>query len=102
MNEETPRETPPPTTEECALAAQLPAEDLRLIDETIVGCAQPGWHKVARVMWEVEAKLGARFPGLTHRFYTLRLGQLVRAGRLESQGHLMYMRFSEIRRPAVD
>jgi hypothetical protein len=44
-------------------------------------------------------KLEARYPQLTYVFYAMRIQTLADQGRLESQGDLNYMRFSEVRLP---
>ena len=44
-------------------------------------------------------ELGGRYPQLSDVFYAERVGALAGSGRLESQGNLAYMRFSEVRLP---
>ena len=42
-------------------------------------------------------KLEARYPGFSDAFYAHRVRSLVECGKLESNGDLSYMRFSEVR-----
>ena len=56
--------------------------------------------KVARVVVWTEEALKNRYPGLSYVFYSQRVIRLAEAGRLESQGNLEYIRFSEVRLPA--
>jgi len=44
-------------------------------------------------------KLGTRYPQFSYVFYAERIRALADFGRLESQGNLSYMRFSEVRLP---
>lgn len=46
-----------------------------------------------------ESALKNRYPGLCYIFYAQRLIHLVEEDRLESQGNLEHMRFSEVRIP---
>ena len=95
-----PRANPPPSKEERAVAAKLTNADFRVIDAAILANASDRWLKVARVILRTEEALGDRFQGLSYIFYTRRLMWLVEQGRLESQGNLESMRFSEVRIPA--
>jgi len=91
---------PPPSKEERSVAAKLTNVDFRVIDAAILANASDRWLKVARVILRTEEALGDRFPGLSYIFYTRRLMWLVEQGRLDSQGNLESMRFSEVRIPA--
>jgi hypothetical protein len=97
MNEEVPMANDPLTAEEQLLASKLGEADLREIDATILAHSADRWLKVARVVLHASEALENRFPGLTYVYYAERLRHLVRAGHLDSQGNLLYMRFSEVR-----
>jgi hypothetical protein len=97
MSEEVPITNASPSTEERAAASKLTETDLQIIDAEILKNCSSHWLKVARVMWDTEKALASRYPGLSHIFYTVRLGRLVDESRLESQGNISYMRFSEVR-----
>ena len=95
-----PIENPPLTAEEEAVVAKLSEADLQAIDAVILGECRDHWFKVARVVTRTEDALENRYPGLSYVFYTLRICKLVDEGRLHSQGHLLYIRHSEVRLPA--
>jgi hypothetical protein len=99
MSEEIPMANPPLSDEEQSLAAKLTDEDLEIIDAAILASSSKHWLKVARVVWHTEKALSDRYPGLSYIFYAQRLVRLAEHGRLESQGNLEYMRFSEVRIP---
>lgn len=77
----------------------LSPTDLELIDGTILACALPRWQKVATVVIRAEEKLAAGFPQLSYVCYAMRIQDLAGRGRLEAQGDLDSMRFSEVRLP---
>ena len=91
---------PPPSIEEQSAVAKLTDADLQVIDTVILANSSHRWLKVARVVLWTEKTLSDRFPGLSYIFYAQRLIHLAERGRLESQGNLEYMRFSEVRIPA--
>jgi len=99
MSEEIPIPNPPLTAEEQSVVAKLSDTDLEAIDATVLANASKGWRKVAWVVVLTGDALKHRYPGLTHVFYAQRICQLADDGRLESQGDLSYMRFSEVRLP---
>lgn len=99
MKEEVPIANPPLSSKEQSIVAKLSDVDLQAIDATILAVSSGGWFKVARVVTSAEDALQNRYPGLSYVFYTQRICQLVEARRLESQGNLLYMRFSEVRLP---
>ena len=99
MSEEIPMANPPLSTEEQSVVAKLTDADLQIIDAAIMTNSSTRWLKVAMVVWQTEKALSDRYAGLSYIFYALRLIHLVDEGRLESQGNLEYMRFSEVRIP---
>jgi hypothetical protein len=101
MSEEIPIGNPPLSPEEQAAVEKLTDTDLKTIDATILANCSAGWFKVAAVTWDTEKTLTSLYPALSYVFYTERLRWLVNEGRLESQGDLRHMRFSEVRIPAV-
>ena len=97
--------TPPPpdrplTSEEKALVAQLTRQEIQAIDDALVSNACDRWRKVSAVVGFTMSRLPNRRRGIPDVFYAQRIGQLVRAGRLEADGNLAYMNFSEVRLPA--
>jgi hypothetical protein len=99
MSEEIPMANPPLSDQEQSAVARLTDTDLQVIDATILASSSNRWLKVARVVTWTEKSLSDRFPGLSYVFYAQRLIHLTEQGRLESQGNLEYMRFSEVRIP---
>ncbi len=79
---------------------KLTDADLQFIDAAILANSSNRWLKVSRVVSCTEESLKDRYPGLSYIFYAQRLIGLAEEGRLDSQGNLEYMRFSEIRIPA--
>ncbi len=99
MTREIPIPPEPLTVEERALVEQLSDEDLERIDDALLQSAERRFLKVARVASTVMLSPEYRYRGLPDEFYRQRLCRLVDEGRLESQGNLDYMRFSEVRLP---
>jgi hypothetical protein len=100
MSDEIPQANPPLSAAEQGVVDALTEQDLAIIDAAILGECTTHWYKVARVAGRTEDALAARYPGLSVIFYAQRLIQLAEEGRLESQGNLKWMRFSEVRLPA--
>lgn len=99
MSEEIPIANPPLSAEEQSVVAKLTDADLLIIDAAIMTNSSNRWLKVAMVVWRAEKALSDQYPGLSYIFYAQRLIHLVDERRLESQGYLDYMRFSEVRIP---
>ena len=99
MNPEIPIPNPPLSRKESAAFAKLGPKDVVAIDDGIIASAQPGWRKVAMVVTLAEERLRGRYPQFSYVLYAKRIRLLAKRGRLESQGNLRYMRFSEVRLP---
>ena len=99
MTEEIPKPDPPWTPEQHAKVALLTEAEIRAIDEALLSNACHRWRKVARVVGTTMSELTNRVEGIPDLFYSQRVRKLVEDGRLESQGNLAYMRFSEVRLP---
>jgi Protein of unknown function len=98
LHEEVPVPLDPLTPEEEARVGQLTESELNAIDEALLSNALPQWRKVAMVVGLTMH--GFEFPpGIPDVFFARRIQQLVGQGRLESQGNLEFMRFSEVRLP---
>jgi hypothetical protein len=74
--------------------------ELELIDEALLASCAPSWRKVARIVGSAMTSLLKQFPDVPDGFYARRVIGLVENGKLESQGNLEYMRFSEVRLPS--
>jgi hypothetical protein len=99
VNDEVPEANPPLSAEERSVIAGLTDADIETIDGAILANSSSRWLKVARVVGDTEEALEGRYPGVSYIFYAQRLRYLAEQRRLESQGNLEYMRFSEVRLP---
>ena len=99
MKEEVPIPNEPLTAEEQAVADALTDVELAKIDGEILANSNYRWRKVAMVVGKTMAMCDKQHPRLSDGFYARRVTRLVEEGRLESQGNLLYMRFSEVRLP---
>ena len=97
MIPEIPIPNDPVSPEEAAAFARLHASEVEAIDEAILSCATLHWRKVAMMVSLAEKKLGTKYPQFSYSFYAERIRTLAKEMRLESQGDLSYMRFSEVR-----
>jgi hypothetical protein len=89
-----------PDDAEIGLASQLGSDGLEAIDAALTKHAQPGWLKVARVVYEALAAGGFSTSDESHvRLHVRRLISLVAAGVLEPRGNLRRPRWSEVRLP---
>lgn len=101
MEEEIPIPDPPLSPEQEARVAQLTSKEIEAIDETLMSNAKPSWRKVAMLVGLSIGKLQDRIQDIPDLYYSQRVRKLVESGRLESQGNLAYMRFSEVRLPEI-
>ena len=88
------------TVEELRKIEQLSASEITEIDKTLLANAAPQWRKVARVVSASMIELKSRVVGIPDLYYSQRVATLVSDGKLESQGNLRRMRFSEVRLPS--
>ena len=96
-------ETPdgPLNFEQSMRVSQLKQEDLWEIDRVLLAQSAHSWRKVARIVAMTIGELSERFPNIPDVYYAMRVRHLVEIGKLESQGNLLYMRYSEVRLPAM-
>ena len=87
---------PPLTAEQQAEVAQLSTSELERIDRALLAEATGRWRKVAFIVGSTIGNLTG-VPELPDVFYSQRVKLLVDQGRLEAQGDLDYMRYSEVR-----
>jgi len=85
--------------DEQARVDQLSDEELSFIDRTIIESTSNQWRKVARVVGATISATPDRLKLAPDIFYAKRVAKLVSEGKLESQGDLNNMRFSEVRLP---
>jgi Protein of unknown function len=98
-DDEVPVPDPPLTPQQQARVDRLSAAQLAAIDDALLKDACDRWRKVARIVGSACGALEAQIPGVPDLFYAHRVRHLVASGRLESQGNLAVMRFSEVRLP---
>ena len=91
---------PPLTKEQLALVNKLSEIDIKRIDKILLSNACHYWRKVARVVGTTMMELPERIPGIPDIYYAQRIRHLIEEGKLESQGNLDYMRYSEVRLPS--
>ena len=84
--------------EEQEVVALLRDSDREAIDLALLAECAASWRKMARVVGTAMDALQEPFPNVPVGYYVLRIAGLVKAGTLESQGNLEYMRFCEVRR----
>jgi pimeloyl-ACP methyl ester carboxylesterase len=89
----------PLDAEESLRVSRLTQEDLWEMDRVLLAQASQNWRKVARIVGMTMGELSARIPNVPDLYYAQRVRHLVEVGKLESQGNLEYMRYSEVRRP---
>lgn len=77
--------------------AGLSPEQLELIDTALLAQVSTNWRKVARIVGTAMLSMPSRPKGVPDVFFAKRVVLLVEAGRLESQGDLRRMGFSEVR-----
>ena len=99
MDIERPKPDADITKREKVLIAKLSPKDLEMIDNALLVNARHNWRKVAMIVALTMMSLPSRFKGIPDVYYSERVQILVREGRLESEGDLKYMRFSEVRLP---
>ncbi len=93
---------PPLTKEQIALVNKLNEIDIKRIDKALLSNACQFWRKVARVVGTTMMEFPERIKGIPDIYYAQRIRHLVEEGKLESQGNLAYMRYSEVRLPSKE
>ncbi len=99
MNEEIPIPDGDLTEEQKIFVSNLSDEELNGVDQFILSIASYRWKKVAMLVAKVMFDYPGAIDELPDVFYSSRIQKLVEEGKLESQGNLMYMRYSEVRLP---
>ena len=102
MVEDIPEPYPPLNPNQQALVDRLSSEQVEEIDRLLIQNASCHWRKVAMLISKTLMELEYIFVGVPDIYYAERIKNLVESGRLEAQGNLNCMRFSEVRLPAAD
>lgn len=85
------------TSEERLLVEALSAADIEAIDTALLAASTQNWRKVAFIVGSALQSLKDRLPGVPDIYFSQRVQALVGLGKLDAQGNLLYMRFSEVR-----
>ncbi|MGO1069775.1 DUF3658 domain-containing protein [Lysobacter sp. CA199] len=88
---------PPLDEDALKLVAALRPEQIQAIDAALMHVSDHSWHKVAFVVGTTMGNFTGRPAGIPDVFYAQRIIALVTQGRLEAQGDLSRMRYSEVR-----
>ena len=86
-----------PTAAELKIINKLTPDQVKRVDEILLSNTAPQWRKLARVVGSAMMQMKGEYPGLPDVYYSGRIAELVTAGKLQSQGNLRRMRFSEVR-----
>ncbi len=90
------------TIEQKEKVALLSSAELTEIDTALLSNSKQQWRKVAMVVGLTMKKIPNRVYGIPDVFYSQRIYSLIKRGKLESQGNLKYMGFSEVRLPCIN
>jgi len=90
---------PPLDAEQSLRVSRLTQIELQEMDRVLLAQASASWRKIARIVGMTIGALSDRIPNVPDIYYAQRVRNLVALGKLESQGNLAYMRFSEVRLP---
>ena len=90
---------PPLDVEQSLRVSKLTQIELQEMDRVLLAQATNSFRKVARIAGMTIGVLGDRIPNVPDIYYAQRVQNLVALGKLESQGNLACMRFSEVRLP---
>lgn len=90
------------TPEQEQLVGQLTEDEVRKIDMALLSNTNDRWRKVAMVVATTMLELPRRINDIPDIFYSQRIRKLVDEERLIARGDLSYMRYSEVRKPAVN
>lgn len=83
--------------EDVAAIAVLKEADIEAIDHAILAQCESQWRKVASVVSAAMEVHPDRYFDIPDIYYSERVRHLVAAGRLDAQGNMARMRFSEVR-----
>jgi hypothetical protein len=83
--------------EEQGVVATLGPSDLALVDSALMAECVTSWRKSARIVMGAMKVLDQTIPDLPVALFAQRIATLVKSGRLQSQGNLRHLRFSEVK-----
>jgi hypothetical protein len=85
--------------EQQKLVSKLSDANIKLIDQALLNNSCKFWRKVAMIVGTTMSELSNKVEGIPDVYYSSRIRLLVENGKLESQGDLYRMRFSEVKIP---
>lgn len=97
-------EGPPDTQlepDEQVVVDRLTPSDTTLIDKALLTDCISTWRKVARIVGRALDQVPETLADVPVAYFAQRVKALVATGKLESQGNLDHIRFSEVRLPAT-
>ena len=97
---EVPSPNEPLTPQQIQRIEKLTPRELERIDETIMSHVTKQWRKMALIVGLAMKDNSDLIRNLPDAFYAERVRLLVKGRRLESQGNIDFMRFSEVRLPS--
>jgi len=83
--------------EDQGIVSALRPSDLALVDSALMAECTTSWRKSARIVMGAMKVLDQTIPDLPVALYAQRIARLVQSGRLQSQGNLRHLRFSEVK-----
>ena len=90
-------EVPSLTEEQMEFVSNISSEELERIDSELLSLVNEKYQKVAKIVLTYMFKNESLIPGFPDLFYGLRIRQLAEAGKIEFQGNLEFMQYSEVR-----
>ena len=91
------RPAPPLSKAEADLVRSLSTGTVAMIDTALISETTVNWRKVAMVVARTMDAVQGRVVALPDVYFPQRVRHLIESGRLESQGDLARMRYSEVR-----
>lgn len=101
MDNEKPPPDPELSAEQESLVEKLTESELETIDHALLSNVSTRWQKMAKIVGVTMQEMPDRVPGIPDIFYAERLRGLVRAGEIEAEGHILSMRYCELRSKGV-
>ena len=91
-------EVAPMTLEQRARVRQFSEAEILAIDDILYSETSSRWQKVAMVVAGAMISLDGKIENIPNAYYLERIQLFIDSGKLESQGNIWRMRFSEIKR----
>jgi len=89
----------PLSVEQQKFVSELSLEDIQKIDETLLLNTSLHWRKVAMIIGStMVVGFKNEYQNIPDIYFSQRIAYLVKMGKLESQGDLRRMRYSEVRK----